>query len=89
MCGTGQLRVFRQLRALLISAVLSHAVQGGQSLLHHHCHFLASRKCKNEAIKVAIPLGFGAISSLYFLIFTGGLLASSFRSIFLGIYTVE
>ena len=37
----------------------------------------------------SIPLVFGLISGLYFVIFTGGLLSSSFRSIILGIYTVD
>jgi hypothetical protein len=37
----------------------------------------------------SIPLVAGLISGLFFMVFTAGLLSGSFRSIFLGIYTVD
>jgi len=37
----------------------------------------------------SIPLVFGLGSGLFFMVFTGGLIASSIRSIILGIYTVD
>jgi hypothetical protein len=40
-------------------------------------------------IKYSISLIFGLGSGIYFMVFTGALLASALRSITLGIYTVD
>jgi hypothetical protein len=40
-------------------------------------------------MQYALSLVAGLVSGLYFMIFTAGLLSGSFRSIVLGIYTVD
>lgn len=84
-----QLQLFRQLHNLLLPSFLSYPSHCPLTSLPPSRNILPPNISTFPITQTAIMLVMALISSLYFLIFTAGMLASTFRSVLLGLLTVQ